>query len=118
MNEESNDLSNEAAALADILTWSADLPGWQRDALRLLCGQTKLEPADITTLVAVCKGDNPAVPLDTSHIRDPAASHAVVSLGALHGLANVNALAPGERLSFGKTGLTVIYGDNGAGKSG
>ncbi len=118
MNEESNDLSNEAEALADILTWSADLPGWQRDALRLLCGQTKLEPADITALVAVCKGDNPAVPLDTSHIRDPAASHAIVSLGALHGLANVNALAPGERLSFGKTGLTVIYGDNGAGKSG
>jgi len=118
MNEESNDLSNEAAALADILRWSADLPGWQRDALRLLCGQTKLESADITTLLAVCKGDNPAVPLNTSHIRDPAASHAVVSLGALHGLANVNALAPGERLSFGKTGLTVIYGDNGAGKSG
>lgn len=118
MNEESNDLSNEAEALADILAWSADLPGWQRDALRLLCGQTKLEPADITALVAVCKSDSPAVPLDTSHIRDPAASHAVVSLGALHGLVNVNALAPGERLSFGKTGLTVIYGDNGAGKSG
>ena len=98
MNEESNDLSNEAEALADILTWSADLPGWQRDALRLLCGQTKLEPADITALVAICKGDNPPGPLDTSHIRDPAASHAVVSLGALHGLANVNALAPGERL--------------------
>ncbi len=30
----------------------------------------------------------------------------------------MNALAPGERLSFGKSGLTVIYGDNGAGKSG
>lgn len=118
MDEQSNDLSNEAAALADILKWSSDLPGWQRDALRRLCGQTKLEPADITALVAVCKGDNPAVPLDASHIRDPAASHAVVSLGALHGLSNVNALAPGERLSFGKTGLTVIYGDNGAGKSG
>ena len=29
----------------------------------------------------------------------------------------LNALAPGERLSYGKSGLTVIYGDNGAGKS-
>ncbi|WP_373005508.1 AAA family ATPase [Hyphomonas sp.] len=116
--QNNNDLSNEAAALADILKWSADLPGWQRDALRRLCGQTKLEPADITALVAVCKDDNPAALLDTSHIRDPAASHAVVSLGALHGLSNVNALAPGERLSFGKTGLTVVYGDNGSGKSG
>ncbi|MCA3566506.1 MAG: AAA family ATPase [Bradyrhizobium sp.] len=118
MEAQENDLSNEAAALADILKWSADLPAWQRDALRRLCGQTKLEAADITALVAICKGDATAVPLDTSHVRDPAASHAVVSLGALHSLSHVNALAPGERLSFGKTGLTVIYGDNGAGKSG
>ena len=42
------DLSNEAAALADILKWSVDLPAWQRDALRRLCGQSKLEAADIT----------------------------------------------------------------------
>ena len=112
------DLSNEAAALADILKWSVDLPAWQRDALRRLCGQSKLEAADITALVAVCKGTDKGRPLDAAHVRDPAASHAVVSLGALHGLLHVNALAPGERLTFGKTGLTVIYGDNGAGKSG
>jgi hypothetical protein len=108
MNEPDCDLSNEAAALADILKWSADVPGWQRDVLRRLCGQIKLEPADISALVAVCKGDSPATPLDASHIRDPGASHAVVSLGALYALSNVNALVPGERLSFGKTGLTVI----------
>lgn len=118
MDAQENDLSNEAAALADVLKWSADLPAWQRDALRRLCSQTKLETADITALVAICKGDAHAIPLDASHIRDPSASHAVVSLGALHGLSHVNALAPGERLSFGKAGLTVIYGDNGAGKSG
>ncbi|MCL8484371.1 MULTISPECIES: AAA family ATPase [Bradyrhizobium] len=118
METQETDLSNEAAALADILKWSADLPAWQRDALRRLCSQPKLESADITALVAVCKAIDQAAPLDASHIRDPAGSHAVVSLGALHGLSNVNALAPGERLSFGKTGLTVIYGDNGAGKSG
>lgn len=118
MEEQDSDISNEAAALADILRWSADLPAWQRDALRRLCGQIKLDAAEITALVAVCKGTDKAAPLDTSHIRDPAASHAVVSLGALHGLSNVNALAAGERLSFGKSGLTVIYGDNGAGKSG
>ena len=112
------DLSNEAAALADILTWSADLPAWQRDALRRLYSQTKLDATDITALASICKGADPAVPLDASHVRDPAASNAVVSLSSLHGLSNVNALEPGERLSFGKTGLTIIYGDNGAGKSG
>jgi hypothetical protein len=118
MEEQDSGISNEAAALADILRWSADQPAWQRDALRRLCGQIKLDAAEITALVAVCKGTGKAAPLDASHVRDPAASHAVVSLGALHGLSNVNALAPGERLTFGKTGLTVIYGDNGAGKSG
>lgn len=118
MEAQENDLSNEAAALADILKWSADLPTWQRDAIRRLCSQPKLESADITALVSICKGTDQGNPLNAGHIRDPAASHAVVSLVALHGLSHVNALAPGERLSFGKTGLTVIYGDNGAGKSG
>lgn len=118
MDEQNNDLSTEADALADILNWSADLPSWQRDALRRLCSQEKLEPNDITELVAICKDAAPASPMDASHIRDPAANHSVVSLNALHGLSNVNALAPGERLSFAKTGLTVVYGDNGAGKSG
>lgn len=118
MDGQDEDLSNEAAALADILKWSADLPAWQRDALRRLCSQPKLESADIITLVAICKAAEQGVPLDASHVRDPSASHAVVSLAALHGLSHVNALAPGERLSFGKAGLTVIYGDNGAGKSG
>ena len=118
MQVQENDLSNEAAALADILKWSADLPTWQRDALRRLCSQTKLDTADITAFVAICKAIDQAAPLDASHVRDAAASHVVVSLGAIHGLSNVNALAPGEHLSFGKTGLTAIYGDNGAGKSG
>lgn len=118
MDGQGRDLSTEAAALADILKWSADIPTWQRDALRRLCGQAKLEPADLTSLVAICKGADQGSPLDATHVRDPAASHAVVSLGALHGLSNVNALASGERLSFGRAGLTVIYGDNGAGKSG
>ncbi|WP_245508835.1 AAA family ATPase [Bradyrhizobium nanningense] len=117
---ETNDTDpwNEAAALAEIVRWSADLPAWQRDALRRLCSQTKQEAADITALVSICKGIDQAAPLNASHIRDPGASQAVVSLGALYSLSNVNALAPGERLPFGKTGITVIYGDNGAGKSG
>lgn len=118
MVTQENDLSNEVAALADILRWSDDLPAWQRDALRRLCSQNKLEVADITALVSICKAAEQGVPLEATHLRDPAASHAVVTLGALYGLSNVNALAPGERLTFGKTGLTIIYGDNGAGKSG
>lgn len=118
MAEQGAGLSTEATALADVLAWSATIPAWQRDALRRLYGQAKLADPDILELTKLCKGDGTAAPIDTTHVRDATAGHAVVSLGALHGLSNVNALAPGERLSFGRTGLTVIYGDNGAGKSG
>jgi hypothetical protein len=66
METQETDLSNEAAALADILKWSADLPAWQPDALRRLCSQHKLESADITALVAVCKAIDQAASLDAS----------------------------------------------------
>ena len=56
--------------------------------------------------------------MTADHIRDPAASNIQVTLKKLSKLKNVNALEEGQVLSFGKTGLTIIYGNNGAGKSG
>lgn len=118
MGKQADGITNEAAALTDILSWSADLPAWQRDALRRLCASNTLDQTAIDELLEICKGNSAATPLGKDHLRDPAGGTAVVTLTALHGLSNVNALAPGERLSFGNSGLTVIYGDNGAGKSG
>jgi hypothetical protein len=78
-----DDLTNETAVLADILKCSTELPVWQRDALLRLCSQTKLGAADLAALVAICKGEAEGVPLDVSHVRNPAASHAAVKLGVL-----------------------------------
>ena len=36
----------------------------------------------------------------------------------MHGVRHVNALAPDQRLTLHRVGLTIIYGDNGSGKSG
>jgi len=113
--------TSEAVALAAIVAWSAECPNWQRDALRRLCARDKLETTDFDELLALCKDDGAAgggQPLTANHVRDPSAGSAVVTLTALHGLQHVNALAIGERLTFDKTGITIIYGDNGAGKSG
>ncbi|MCG7349586.1 AAA family ATPase [Sphingomonas sp. ACRSK] len=110
--------STEAAALSSIVTWSADCPAWQRDALRRLCGSDKLEAAHLDQLLAICKGKAEGQPLTAEHVRDPAAGLATVTLRALHSAQHVNAIVPDQRLSFDKTGVTVIYGDNGAGKSG
>lgn len=111
-------MTTEAEALASILAWSADSPGWQRDALRRLATQTTLQPAEINELVSICKGDSPAVPLEAGHLRSQNRDQGEIYLRQVHEVKNVNALAPNQRLTLHRVGLTIIYGDNGSGKSG
>jgi energy-coupling factor transporter ATP-binding protein EcfA2 len=111
-------MTTEAEALASILAWSADSPDWQKDALRRLAPQATLESAEIDDLVAICKGDSPAIPLDATHLRDPSRDQGEVYLRQVHGVRHVNALAADQRLTLHRVGLTIIYGDNGSGKSG
>lgn len=85
-------MTTEAEALANILAWSADSPGWQRDALRRLATQAALEPAEIDELASICKGDNPAVPLEAGHLRGPNRDQGEVYLRQVHGVRHVNAL--------------------------
>lgn len=110
--------STEAKALSEILAWSSDCPDWQKDALRRLCISESLSDDDFDELLEVCKGKASARPLAAENIRDPAASNVQVTLAKLNKLKHVNALNEGEVLSFQKDGLSIIYGDNGAGKSG
>ena len=111
-------MTTEAEALANILAWSADCPGWQRDAMRRQALQGAVDAAGIDELVSICKGDNPASPLEAAHLRDPSRDQGEVYLRQVHGVRHVNALAPDQRLTLHRVGLTIIYGDNGSGKSG
>lgn len=110
--------SSEAQALSEIVTWANSCPMWQRDALRRLCDKERLSQEDLDSLLGICKGEQEGRPITAEHVRDPSASNLEVSLSKLHNLQHVNALQSGETLTFQKSGLTVIYGDNGAGKSG
>ncbi len=111
-------MTTEAEALANILAWSADCPGWQRDAMRRVATQGDIDGAEIDELVAICKGDSPAVPLGAANLRDPNRDQGEVYLRQVHGVSHVNALAPDQLLTLRRVGLTIIYGDNGSGKSG
>jgi hypothetical protein len=111
-------MTTEAEALASILAWSADCPGWQRDALRRLATDGGIDAAALDELVAICKGENPAVPLEAAHLRDPNRDQGEVYLRQVHSVRHVNALAADQRLTLHRVGLTIIYGDNGSGKSG
>ncbi len=111
------------SVLQEILKWSKGRPSWQQDALRRLVLNDELTDKDVQELVLICKGGHGLEPSQTifplakEHIPESAAGSAPVSLiSIVHGH-GVNALADDQTLNFG-SGLTLVYGDNGAGKTG
>jgi energy-coupling factor transporter ATP-binding protein EcfA2 len=109
--------------LEEILAWSQDRPAWQRDALRRLLQNGQLSDDDVGVLTNICKSSQglaeqpEIVPLAEEHIPQSASGMAAVSLVSIFHHRGVNALAEGQTLNFGP-GLTLVYGDNAAGKTG
>ena len=108
--------------LAETLDWSAGQPGWQRDALRRLFTAGPLGAADLDDLLDLCKSKHglskarTPKPLAGEHLAIGDAA-AAVSLASVTHHRGVNALAPEQTVAFGPH-LTVVYGQNAAGKSG
>lgn len=117
---ENTSISTEAETLQDIITWSASRPLWQRDALRRLCQKGSLEESDYIELLEICKTDPAkALPITSEHAPAPEAASSHIYLRKIHSVEHVNALAVDQTVLFEKgNGITVIYGDNGSGKSG
>lgn len=109
--------------LREIVRWSADRPAWQRDALRRLVPAGTIEPAELEELLAICKAargllpPQPARPLAESQLGPVEADAEPVTLISLTHHQGVNALAGEQTVSFGPQ-VTVVYGQNAAGKSG
>ena len=109
----------EISALGDILAWSRDRPDWLRDALRRLMVGSEFSDLDIDELEAICLGTGgDASPLSGEHIAPQRLAGKPVAITGLSDPVAVNALAGGQGISFAATGLTIVYGDNGSGKSG
>ena len=108
-----------ADAMRDILHWSKSRPAWQRDALRRIVIQGDLTGTDIDELTAICKDSSlPNSPLTENHISGQGTGAPTVSLEKISGVQNVNALVEKQSLRFIPKGVTIVYGDNGSGKSG
>lgn len=114
------------AIIREIHAWSKDLADWQQDAIARLYADRTLTSSDVDDLYALAKAEagiadeDNRVPrkLPDADVAPPLDPTRLVQLVAVKDLINVNALAHGERLPISPTGLTVIYGENGAGKSG
>lgn len=109
----------EKAALADLVTWAEKRPVWQRDALRRLVTGEALDDQAIAELTELCLDlERTHTPIAQSHIIAETSTVEPISLVSIKNLTAINALASQQELSFEPSGLTVIYGDNGSGKSG
>lgn len=112
--------------LQEIQKWSTELPAWQRDAVARLFAKGSLDQHDEEDIYALLKAEHGiadpkgriAGALDASQVAAPLTDGKLIQIVALRDLKHVNALAGNQKLQFASAGLTVIYGDNGSGKSG
>ena len=109
------------------LTWVNKQPPWARDALRRhALGGGRLIATDKTEIIARVRHHSgvaidPApecVHLDASHLGALPSSSREATLVSFGPVENLNRLAANQQLKFALNGVTIIYGDNGSGKSG
>jgi AAA domain len=102
-----------------IFNWSEKLPAWQRGLMRLLC-DGPLDEAARARVLAVLLGEadeSELPPLELADLPADEGAYGTVELRAIRNLQNINSLAGDQALGFGP-GLNIVFGENGAGKSG
>ncbi len=112
---------------SDLFDWCAGRPRWQQEAVRLLTAKPKLEPAELDQLeeavrieAGLTAGTAPKWPgLTKTHLKAGNKFAPVTVLGSIGPLRNIDRLAAAQPpLRFAVNGVTLIYGNNGSGKSG
>ena len=112
--------------LQEIQSWAPTQPLWQQDAIVRLFSTSQLDAADFDDLYALLKSEfgivdpqgRTAKKLGIHQIAPPQAGTQKIQLCNISNLKNVNALAENQSIQLSPDGLTVIYGNNGSGKSG
>jgi ABC-type lipoprotein export system ATPase subunit len=111
--------------LNDIIDWVETKPIFWQVAIDRLIRNNQLTANDISELKEICKvdyglSDFDFDEVDFDELRDFAknlTSSDDVILSKVFNVDNVNALSKISELEFAPKGLTVVYGDNGSGKS-
>ncbi|KMM36353.1 AAA family ATPase [Guptibacillus hwajinpoensis] len=107
----------------EIWSWSSTLPEWQNDLVRRLYEKKTLSSEELELVAdnilfefGVITNNTERSKLEKKHIPDKQNSEAV-KIDKLNNFENIAAIDSDNELKFSLDGLTVIYGDNSAGKS-
>ena len=103
-----------------IVAWSQERPAWQREVMRRTATGHLFSDEDYDMLVndIVASDSGRAVAFGLEHLPKAATDDPPVRLISIAKTQHVNALASDHPLTFEPNGLTIVYGDNGSGKSG
>jgi energy-coupling factor transporter ATP-binding protein EcfA2 len=113
--------------LQAISEWVEKKPGWYSDAVRRVFQQSTLTTDDEEAVLRnlyIAYGlispqdEEPEVHPWGRFTENSSDTAPKILLKEIHDVQHVNALVPGQSLKFALNGLTVVYGENGAGKSG
>lgn len=111
--------------LNDIIDWVENKPDFWQVAIDRLIRNNELTDNDISELTEICKVDYELskfnfTKVDFNALRNFAnntTNSDDVILSKISNIDNVNALSKTCELEFAQKGLTIVYGDNGSGKS-
>lgn len=112
--------------LQEIQSWSTKLPLWQQHAINRIYDSRQLEDKDLDDIYLLLKlhhgipeqQEIQALTFTEDQIAAIENISSLIQIKSIKNLENINALAEKEELPISPTGLTIIYGENGAGKSG
>lgn len=105
----------------DITNWLQSRPNWQQEAVSRILSKKKLEENDFIEIADLCKNEesNRAyAPRDFSFIGSGAPQRRTLRIDSIGEIVGIDNLKPSSPLKFGNGNLTVVFGGNGAGKSG
>lgn len=113
------------AILKEIVDWTENKSHFWQMAVDTLIRTNNIDSANLDSLLKICKAEHSLLnynytPIDFNLLRSfiqNTSGNADVSLVSIKYIDNISALSQANQLDFAPTGLTVIYGDNGSGKS-
>lgn len=116
-------------SVKEIVEWAAsELSDWEADIVRRLLLNKTLPPQDIKEIIDNIlvtydiaednEKKNCSAPTINSEIVGETLASDPVRLCNIHDVQNINAISSESNLPFSHKGITLIYGENGSGKSG